>query len=1101
MTGPRGARAAVAFGALAAAVAGTAITGCSEDRKTVFLTSTGPGSGTSASTAPIVTSLHRRDDLPGLVVTIASISSGSGTAGQWRAGDTISVTYTVNLKDGRRLPLSEVTSGAIILSGPTDNYQLVYPNKTDLLTASVENLDGSYTYTFADPLPATYAPPINDTTDFGADDGELQGQPLRSGTYTLAIQAYKAFTVDGASKRDPAVALLDVLVGDATVLSPRQVVGGDNCSRCHDRVQAHGGGRIDVRYCVLCHTAGAEDRNVATAANGTPGVSVEFQVMIHRIHNGAHLPSVLGVATAPGGSRDYTATPQPYKIVGYNNSIHDFSGFSFPVMPSAYVAYTFDQAGTTYLHARGNGPMPRDLGYVNLTPPDRLKEDRIRTGNISCEKCHGDPDGSGPLAAPAQGNVAFSQPTRRACGSCHDDIDWTKPYTANGQTMPPQNDDTGCLNCHTPQGGASLSTRESHLHPWSNPAINKGVNVTIASITSGSGTNGVHAAGDAIDITFSVKDDAGNDIPIHSLTRFQGIVTGPTTNPQLIIGNSNWFDFNWRKSSPFTGNGTISKPVVSSTATRQTIAVAFTGPNTFNVVGSASGSMATGLLVPAGGGNTGDLSYGGVTFRITDGSTDFAAGDHFFFEVVPPSSSYTITVPDTFAFERLGAATGGADNLPAANSPIYWGRQQVWEVTSVAAVASQLTLTAAAPALQHFVTVDLGATSHGIAVGDKVVIARGTAQEEYLEVARLQTKDDVTGADLGTQDRLWFKDKRPLRYAHAAGVIVAEATLSGRRELVDYTVPNGHISLIPGRFTAGNAVVMTYTSHGRFGFVNKPGEARQNVYPAAAADSEEIDLTWGDWKGLGLVSGTYTVGVWANKDFTVTPLGVITTTEADPTLSDNTTYRSISPPATSQFLYGTATKLAGPRKVIDDYEACNRCHGDLQAHGFGRRGLETCLLCHTLPGTEDGPKNNFNAWYVGATPGVTMDFRTLLHKVHMGAHLDQPSKYVVNGVFLGIPYPVSYEGAFPIWPGEAAACTVCHGEKNKAWPAPADRNHPTQQGAMPTRTWRAVCGSCHNGSQAQAHIESQTVQIWGESCATCHGAGAEYDVQVVHKRR
>ncbi len=34
-------------------------------------------------------------------------------------------------------------------------------------------------------------------------------------------------------------------------------------------------------------------------------MSVEFKVMIHKIHNGAHLPSVLGVSTDASGNRLY----------------------------------------------------------------------------------------------------------------------------------------------------------------------------------------------------------------------------------------------------------------------------------------------------------------------------------------------------------------------------------------------------------------------------------------------------------------------------------------------------------------------------------------------------------------------------------------------------------------------------------------------------------------------------------------------------------------------------------------------------------------------------------------------------------------------------
>jgi hypothetical protein len=83
--------------------------------------------------------------------------------------------------------------------------------------------------------------------------------------------------------------------------------------------------------------------------------------MIHRLHNAAHLPSVLGVATDSTGARIYNAPPQPLEIVGFGDRLFDFSEFSFPVMPSAYVAFLYDTAGTTYTGAAGNGPMPRDV--------------------------------------------------------------------------------------------------------------------------------------------------------------------------------------------------------------------------------------------------------------------------------------------------------------------------------------------------------------------------------------------------------------------------------------------------------------------------------------------------------------------------------------------------------------------------------------------------------------------------------------------------------------------------------------------------------------------------------------------------------------------
>jgi hypothetical protein len=245
----------------------------------------------------------------------------------------------------------------------------------------------------------------------------------------------------------------------------------------------------------------------------------------------------------------------------------------------------------------------------------------------------------------------------------------------------------------------------------------------------------------------------------------------------------------------------------------------------------------------------------------------------------------------------------------------------------------------------------------------------------------------------------------------------------------------------------------------------------------------------------------YTVGMRANRDFTVTPLRALTTTGAwDNIGTDNTTYRMISPPATRAFLYGNARAIT-ENEIISSGANCNACHGDLQAHGFGRRGLETCLLCHRTPGAEDGAPYSFAGWYVPPTPGVTMDFRTLLHKVHMGEELAHASSYVVDGVFLGTAYPVTYEDvAFPSLPGGALDCRKCHGEESTSWHEPASRTHPDPL-APPARDWRAVCGACHDSDAAAAHVDVRTSSLGSESCAVCHGPEKEWSVELVHRIR
>jgi hypothetical protein len=465
--------------------------------------------GPPAPPGPTSTTLTQGDDPPGIHIAILGLSGGSGAGGNFRPGDRIRVNFTITKDDGSDWDITEMSRGRILVSGPSFNYNRVIPELDDLHTASVRNADGSYTYTFPTVIPATYAAPYNDTPAFGALEGELTGQALLDGTYTLGLYTRWDYTVDGESARDADNATVDFLMGGAQVLTPRAVVSQENCDRCHADLQAHGGMRKDVTLCLMCHTSGSEDDN---AGGATPGVSVDFRVMIHKIHNARHLPSVLGVATNPDGTRNYAATPAPYVVSG-----DDFSGIGFPVFPNLSI------------------PMPRDVGYSALTAPERALEDAIRTGVTDCSVCHGDPDAGGPASAPAQGDLAYSQPTRRACGACHDDIDWTLPYEANTSTMPPQNDDASCKLCHDPSG-TSLAVIDGHLHPLLDPLVNPGLVFDVTGLDDGSG--GAIDPGDKVSVTMSLQDDSGADFDPAGLSSASVVLSGPTSNHNLLLSGS-----------------------------------------------------------------------------------------------------------------------------------------------------------------------------------------------------------------------------------------------------------------------------------------------------------------------------------------------------------------------------------------------------------------------------------------------------------------------------------------------------------------------------------------------------------------------------------
>ncbi len=467
------------------------------------------------------TDLSPEEDPPGIVVEILSVDGASGGGASWQVGDVLSVTFTVKKDDGEDWEsLTEFSSARALLSGPTFNYNRVLPEVSDLAAASVHNPDGSWTYTFADPIPAVYEPPLNDTPSFGPLDGELSGQALLAGTYTLGVYFRWNYTVEGEDFRDQGETTQDLLFLGATTLAHRELVLQENCNRCHVDLQAHGTNRKGVGLCLLCHTSGAEDRNTV-AAGGTPGVSIDFRVMIHKIHNGGHLPSVLGVGTNPDGSRNYAETPQPYQLVGFNDSIADFSDVGFPAWPNL------------------SSPMPRDEGFSALGTTQQGLEDTIRMGVTGCAICHGDPDGDGPLVEPSQGAVAFSQPSRRACGACHDDVDFTGPYTSNGSTMPAQNDDSACVLCHSASGDA-LAISDAHLHPLLNPNVNPGLVVALtgAAEAGAHDGDGTFDPGEKVQVTFDLFDDAGLPVAGSSLTSMSAVISGPASNQNLLLSAS-----------------------------------------------------------------------------------------------------------------------------------------------------------------------------------------------------------------------------------------------------------------------------------------------------------------------------------------------------------------------------------------------------------------------------------------------------------------------------------------------------------------------------------------------------------------------------------
>src|SRR5947209_2699578 len=190
------------------------------------------------------------------------------------------------------------------------------------------------------------------------------------------------------------------------------------------------------------------------------GNTVDMKVMAHKIHMGKHLPSVIAGT--------------PYQIIGNAQSLHDFSTVGWPQM------------------TQGNA----------LT---------------NCALCH---EGNVAANKGAQSNVWYSNPSRDACGSCHDDVNWV---TGANHPAGPQADDKACASCHQPDGTEFDASIKGAHTVWEKSKQLKGLNAAIVSVTN-------MAAGKSPTVVFKFTNGDGTAVDGTKLTTFSPILAGPTSN-------------------------------------------------------------------------------------------------------------------------------------------------------------------------------------------------------------------------------------------------------------------------------------------------------------------------------------------------------------------------------------------------------------------------------------------------------------------------------------------------------------------------------------------------------------------------------------------
>jgi OmcA/MtrC family decaheme c-type cytochrome len=180
---------------------------------------------------------------------------------------------------------------------------------------------------------------------------------------------------------------------------------------------------------------------------------------------------------------------------------------------------------------------------------------------------------------------------------------------------------------------------------------------------------------------------------------------------------------------------------------------------------------------------------------------------------------------------------------------------------------------------------------------------------------------------------------------------------------------------------------------------------------------------------------------------------------------------------------------AAPRQMFVDRELCNACHLDLALHGTIRQNVEYCVLCHSATATDEARRPS------EAMPPASINFRTMVHKIHKGGTASEP--LVVYGFGSA---PISFGNV--VFPGDLADCQTCHLPDTAGLPLPEgiQPTAVTQGGFLVSETLpvRSICTSCHDQGVVGGHAELQTTTTNIETCPVCHGIGAAFGTKPAH---
>lgn len=303
-----------------------------------------------------------------------------------------------------------------------------------------DNNDGTYIYTFALDISAVKGlvdaavPPV--AGDYNMKDlGDLTYNPNRTHRVVVAITSKKSVDTWDYPLLATYERVIDFVPATGKVAadeSKREIISRDLCLKCHSgsaRFTAHHGTRQNPQFCVICHTeqikVGHHEAPRATNDNTTLMPEPILDANGVQETNEAGGPAVLGTHVVNG------------------SAVASFTAF----MHRIHMGKKLTLKGYDY----------NDMGA--LVPSMSFGDN---ASNPRCANCH-----AAATAATPQGDNWKKIPSRAACGSCHDGVDFVNAGTTTHQGAlgdgGQQTSDNLCASCHAAPGYATAPSLHGDL--------------------------------------------------------------------------------------------------------------------------------------------------------------------------------------------------------------------------------------------------------------------------------------------------------------------------------------------------------------------------------------------------------------------------------------------------------------------------------------------------------------------------------------------------------------------------------------------------------------------------------------------------------------